>query len=478
LFAGDVPIDRAERTITQDRERFFVPLQFVPHSAGAPALRVAVEVADHAPLTRSTADVAIDVRDERWNVLFLDRRPSWMSTFVRRAIEGDPRFLVTSRVVTSRNVSTDAGAPPAALDDRGALSDFDVIIVGAPESLSERDVSGLDNFLRIRGGGAVLLFDQRETGVYSRWLGLGAWSSISGRDIVSLRTVAADSLFLNASEFIWPAALPPGARPVALTYSAFPDTLSAAARGTPAGSERDAPGAPEPDSLHAQAVIWRTAVGAGRVVVSGALDAWRFRDSSGTGFEGFWRRIVAEAAEAAVQPIQLALSQSVLRPNEPTEVRVTLRNAALHESATSAAVVRSAVSARIEMPDSALPIRLWPSGTAGALSGTLRAPAAPGRYRVTVMSDGINAHTTLIVSGDAAAPAAAEDDVMRGWATSRGGDVFASRQLANLLAAVRATVRPERRVEVWHPMRSLWWILPFALLLGAEWWMRRRRGLA
>jgi hypothetical protein len=28
-----------------------------------------------------------------------------------------------------------------------------------------------------------------------------------------------------------------------------------------------------------------------------------------------------------------------------------------------------------------------------------------------------------------------------------------------------------------HPMRSPWWILPFAACLGVEWWDRRRRGL-
>jgi hypothetical protein len=29
-----------------------------------------------------------------------------------------------------------------------------------------------------------------------------------------------------------------------------------------------------------------------------------------------------------------------------------------------------------------------------------------------------------------------------------------------------------------HPMRSGWWIVPFALLLGFEWWSRRRAGLS
>jgi hypothetical protein len=39
-------------------------------------------------------------------------------------------------------------------------------------------------------------------------------------------------------------------------------------------------------------------------------------------------------------------------------------------------------------------------------------------------------------------------------------------------------VRVVPRAETWHPMRSAWWIIPFALALSGEWWLRRRRGLA
>ena len=51
-------------------------------------------------------DVLVNVPDSRRTVLFFDRRPSWMSTFVRRAVERDPRFAVTSRIITSVNAAT------------------------------------------------------------------------------------------------------------------------------------------------------------------------------------------------------------------------------------------------------------------------------------------------------------------------------------------------------------------------------------
>jgi hypothetical protein len=56
--------------------------------------------------------------------------------------------------------------------------------------------------------------------------------------------------------------------------------------------------------------------------------------------------------------------------------------------------------------------------------------------------------------------------------------VITAGALDALPGLVRAALQAERRRERWHPMRSAWWIVPFAAALGGEWWWRRRRGLA
>jgi hypothetical protein len=62
-------------------------------------------------------------------------------------------------------------------------------------------------------------------------------------------------------------------------------------------------------------------------------------------------------------------------------------------------------------------------------------------------------------------------------AASRGGIDVTPEHLSDLEAYLRreVTVPPVRTTT--HPMRSGFWILPFAACLSGEWWLRRKRGL-
>jgi hypothetical protein len=118
--------------------------------------------------------------------------------------------------------------------------------------------------------------------------------------------------------------------------------------------------------------------------------------------------------------------------------------------------------------------RAWPAEAPGTFSGLLRAPAAPGRYRL-IATDGTNeAGADFIVDPAATVPSGGETDALAAWATSRGGRVSSAADVATLIPPADAsTAQP----QPWHPMRSGWWIAPMTLLVGIEWWTRRRRGL-
>ncbi len=452
-------VDQAELAVTSDDTVLQIPLIVTPTTVGAASIRVTATIKGASSDRASDADLVIGVRDTKWSVLFFDPRPAWQSTFVRRAIEADARFVVTSRITTSKNISTDVGVPPS-LDDAAALSRFDAIVVGAPEALSEREVSGLDTYLRHRGGNVVLLFDQRVDGPVQRLLGATTWRDNGNGRVTTIRAVAgaptgsgttpADSGDMRAASLTWPTHLPEGAEVLARSAPAKGDTT---------------PSAP---------VVWRTSVGAGRIVASGALDAWRFRDAAVSAFDGYWRTLIADAASASPPPIAVHLTNNPLTPGESFDVGVTLRDAALQSLPA-----RASLSAELQSLDGSLhvAVRLWPNGGVGELVGTVRAPAVPGVYRIVVNSDRNRADGFVVVARDIARATPNDRELVEAWTRSRGGKVIAASQLSSLPGALKSAIHPAAQPTRWHPMHSLWWLLPFALALSFEWWWRRRRGL-
>lgn len=438
LRVNGIEVDHATRGLRSDDERTSIPLSFTPSVPGAALLHMRASVGG----STAVADVGVDVRDKRWPVLVFDPRPSWMSTFVRRALERDPRFAVASRVVTSRNVSTAAGQPPARLDDLASLAPFDAIVVGAPDALSDRDVAGLDAFLRRRGGRVILLLDRRASGPYEQLLGVTSLASDStGKTETIVRESGADSM--RGAELAWPSQLPPAATVIA----------TAQAR---------------------HAIVWASHVGAGQVIVSGALDAWRFRDPSVSGFDRFWQTLVADAADAAPAPLAVIAAKTVALPGERIDIDATHLDASLsplRPIRISASASLTAGARRVAN------VRLWPGDRIGTLRGTMRAPSTPGFYRLAVETNGARGEASIIVAGDASRATPDARGLVRAWAESRGGAALEASALASLPARLVSTIRPADRRMIWHPMRSAWWILPFAFALSLEWWLRRRRGL-
>lgn len=497
LRAGALDVDRAVREVVTDDERFDVPLTFVPTAVGAAPLRVTASLERDERVAH--ADIVVDVLDERWAVLFSDPRPTWMSTFVRRALDRDSRFMVTSRVITAPGVSADVGRPPA-LDVPVSLAHFDLVVAGAPEALGAREVAGLESFLRGRGGSVALLLDRRESGAYERLIGGVAWSAASEDTGLDVRPVMGDTASLRAGTVVWPDPMPAAATPVAMatrsqaaagagaSAPASADRLPASGTGavrSPASrtgaarSPASGTGAtrlPASGTGAARPVVWRAPVGAGRLLVSGALDAWRFRDPATSSFDAFFRIMLAQAAAASPSAIEIDLGAAALALGDTTQLIVILRDAWLSDS--DDAPIRASVSATLESAGRSTYVRLWPDGPRGRFRGVIRAPDAPGVSRVVVASGDDRASAPILVGEDVRAAVADAPDLLEMWANARAGALLPESRLDELPGMLAAALEPEPRRLVLHPMRSAWWIIPFALALGAEWLWRRRRGLA
>ena len=401
LRSGAALIDRTTRDVVAGDETVTANLTLVaPADRGTVPVTVQAELED-SPETRTRADVGIEIRDRRLAILVFDRRPSWLSTFVRRAVEADPRFAVTSRIATSRGAAAAAGVPPDSLASLPSLALFDAVVVGAPGEMTAADAAGLEEYLRRRGGAVILLPDEPVAPApFVQLTGATGWRPV---------------------ERVTPAGDPP-----ATTFFAPPADDPATPPNLPAD---------RPDAL------WRTAVGAGRLVVFTAIDAWRFRDSAGGAFDRFWRATIATAADASPVPIDVVPDALVLAPGESTRARIA------------------------RGPEHPLEwIALRPNSLSGPVS-------------FDVSRDGARAAVTLLVVPDARPPASDDRPLIPSWTAATGGHAIPESALGTLGSVLqRALAPPAERVR-WHPMRSAWWIVPFALVLGGEWWSRRRLGL-
>lgn len=380
------------------------------------------------------ATVQID-RAPRLRVLVLEGRPSWAAAFVRRELEDDPRFEVEGLSYAAPGVPVRSGG---ASGSRG-LEGFDVVLVGGLDRVSASDITRLDRFLRLRGGSVAILPDSKVSTAVVRELlpGVAVRETLLDRPAALAAATALPRI--DASELLEATNLPPGAVVLA-----------------------QASGSREP-------VIWTVAVGFGRVLFSGALDAWRYRANPEVDFGRFWRSVVSGLALAAPPPIDVDLVPR--RAALGQRVRVVARVRPLEQDSLRD---RLAVSASVGADR---PIRLWPDAAKGVFTGSFIVESSmTGQSPIVTVSAGDGtARGSARVILDRHPREEGGEPLSLLAETRRGIDVRPD-DLAKLESHVRTAVPPQRVPVERHPMRSAWWIVPFAACLSCEWWLRRRTG--
>ena len=445
LVVDGAPVQEATSRIAGQDSRVAASLTFVPSQPGVVHLRVRAS----APGRRTAvADAAVTVTSRVWRILSFDRRPTYSSTFVRRTLERDPRFEVTTRIVTSRDSAIETSGPPASLGSAGALDEFDAVIIGAAEALGASEAAALTRYLRDRHGAVVLLPEGPGGAALPALTGQDAWREVRRAEPVAV-TAAAGAW--TAREFVWPAEWPPLTQPLA----------------TVALQEGDAvPRYP----------VWQAPVGSGRLVVSTTVDGWRSRTGESLGYSAFWRAVTASIADATPPPVRVDIGRRLLQPGEEIGIEVELfadgdPEARLRDT--------SGLSSQV---------RLWPSGEAASggtrrWTGGVRAPDMPGRYRFEVTTgSGASGVAEFLVTDPEAfdhAPlrdASGHNGLSGAAARAHRGAVVAAADIDTLPGRIAAAADPVMSQQPWHPMRSVWWLVPFTLCASGEWWLRRRRG--
>ena len=435
LALGGTVVHTEEHQWTADDERRDVSLPFVPSAAGLQRVRVSVRTGSSD--TAVAGDLGITVRDRRLRVLAYEARPSWPLAFVRRSLEADSALSVAATTGTAgRLATTSTGAPPSLASL--APDRYDVVLLGAPDAASQADLRALEGFVERRGGSLVLLPDSRVPPALIERFGLPALDEVVLQQPV---TVDGNGAALRASELLLARG---GAAPI--------ETLGRVRHG-----KQD--GVAVLSSIH----------GDGRVIISGALDAWRFRAGANATFDAYWRGLVADAAAAAPPPLALTVTPQLAQPGDEMTIGATIRRTEYPVEGGVAKI--PAVSAQLVALDGRTdPVRLWPGVRPGSYVARIPAPST-GAYTLTVNAAGMSADAPLLVADDIVHAAAATSAPAVAAAASGGAVVGDVQDLATRLLAIDVA----RVEEKTHPMRSPWWILPFAGVLTAEWALRRRR---
>ena len=396
-----------------------VDVAWWPMAAGPRLLRIEAAPAPGETTRFDNAiDTGVNVIADRLPVLVFDARPSWSSTFVRRALEDDPRFAVEHRVRVAPSIA--ASTANGRLDS-GVLDATPVVIVGAPDALTASEVALIDRFVRVRGGTAIVLPERAPTGAAAA-LFHGPWSE----QLVAEPEVGGP---LRATELLRPRDLGIGA--LALTP-----------------------------------VVIATLAGNGRIIVSGAMDAWRHRDADTAAFDRFWAAVTAEGAMLG-ERLRVEFDQSLGRPGSRVPFTVRYRTMTPVTSIEASAISRCSERARN--------IRLWPSGPPGVFSGELPIDAAAA-CTVEIAVNDARTMRGIAVAGAPAPPVHETLAAFERAARASGGVVTDEDNLDPIRVLNGQTPHARESARV-YPMRSPLWMLPFAGLLSIEWWLRRRQGL-
>ncbi len=419
---GGLEVGRATHRRTTAAVDDDLAVAWWPRAAGARALEVRLEWADQ---DSSRGQVIADVTEAPAEVLVWDARPSWTGTFVRRALAEDARVVVRSRGVVAPGRIVGRGVTGADEDLRRAQ----VVVVGGADAL---DGAAVERLLRYaRGGGAVVVALDEEPAGPARAL-------LPGPVARRARHSAPETIGprLRASEIV-----------------AFRDEagdVALASLGNAGGG--------------ALGVVVERPTGRGRIVVSGALDAWRWRDDE-AGFGGFWRDTIVRAARQAGPA--LTASWSTPPAGGPPTLSIIDRDGA----GGGWAPVQVALSCPGTAPRALVAVP-------GDRPGHWTVEPTGAAASCVVQTRTATASTTTPWPGRASLPAVAPRMTSIEWmAVNSGGSVTDATDAVAMVAG-RVSALPRRSTPAaWYPMRSWWWVVLFAVTLGAEWWRRRRRGL-
>ena len=493
ILHGDTPL--VSKTIEPSKSSDITSLRitFTPDAEASATYTLAVPPADGERVTRNNSrDFTIDIADDRLPVLYIEGSPRKEYRFLRRALFRDRDFRLVGLLRLARDRFYVQGASAAERyleggfpDTRERLFAFETVILGDIEasyfSRAQHDL--LEAFVRERGGGILML-----GGVNS--FGLGKYANTPVGTMLPLAVSPTDPPYVI--ETFHAKATPKGLQHPVMRLAPDPDANRRLWENAPPLIGITPVSGVKPGSLPLlvhedgrRPVLAVQNYGAGRVAAftSGGSWYWQVSMPAADPFhEKFWKQLIRWLAVGAKEQLTVETDAGVYARREPVLIRATVLAKDLRP------INDAAVAAAVTDP--------FGNTEQLAMDWIL---SQEGVYQCRYVPDEEGNYTVTATVADSAAPPAVtgflvgqpvlefanaglKEDALRRMAEIAGGRYFRVAEAGELPAAVAEAVGTARLAGARTHDEEIW-DSPFALVLllgimGAEWTIRRRAGLA
>lgn len=523
LFAGDEELESREISIPQDRYREEVRFRHAPETDGVGEYRLVLSGLDGERFDNNNAwQFQTVVSDARTNILLIDRRPRWEFRYLRNLFYGRDQSIHLQSVLLEPDRISGHNPPKVVASASRPLGEanatdlpesedewrkFDVIIVGdvGPDDLSDKQWAILDDCVKERGALLVLVAGPESMP--------HAFGSEVVRNLVPVKYETSQRTFYGGderfrfsltnagrnhpitaqvegqfkNERLWKEfpeirwrhpvdGLQPGAE--VLLYAGL-ETETRKRIDSAASLDKALGEVAERKKREAEnALLVTRQTGSGKVAMLLADRTWRLREGVGDVYHHrFWGQLVRWGAgpnlRAGDSKLRLGTDQLTYTGDDRVKIMARLRDGELNPlmDENLVAKVKHESGEVIEIP---LAPRENSNGLHEALAGPFR---RPGNYEVTVRDEVV---TTFRVVGALSAVELSETTLNRplleSIASTSGGRVYDGEgTLAELFLRGDETRTELRETSLW----DIWPVFTLlAILLTAEWVMRRRGGLS
>jgi uncharacterized membrane protein len=462
---------------------------------GTRLLSFSLQAPDDRIPENNTLDALVEIKNDHPQILYIEGEPRWEFKFLRRAMQDDPNIRLVTLLRSSQNKFYRQGIDKEEMLSEGfpkkreELFAYKGLIFGSIEStfFSQEQLKNVVDFVSNRGAGFLMMGGRNS-------FAAGRYENSPLADILPVQMGSGDRTPV-IGRLKWMLTDPIGRSHPLMKLS--PDATANVKQWTDLPPLNDfnktldakvggivlARGQPEQKSGVDPILLAYQRYGRGRAMALTSSSTWRWQmqmDAKDQTYELFWKQILRWLVNTSPDPVMITSDKDTYLPGETVHLSADIANKSF-ERMNNAKVV-----AKMTSPEGVT--ETIPLDWNGSAEGTYQAElsvTAPGIYQVEVEatqgSENLGSNRTAFQVQDRPVEfydATLNARLLQSIASSTGGRYYPLSKLGDVPDDAQYVEGETSFVE----QKELWDV-PFLFMLlcmtfGAEWFWRKRKGLA